>query len=124
MPRVGLFIPCYMDTFEPEVGIATLELLERLGCSVDYPFNQTCCGQPMGNTGCHKEAAATERLFVETSRPMNILFVPPEVAHIKCVLISRRLSRQAKCSAFELRASRNVFAQSRRDGRVCLYRIA
>lgn len=34
--RVGLFIPCYMDAFEPEVGIATLELLERLGCTVEY----------------------------------------------------------------------------------------
>lgn len=42
-----------------------LELLERLGCTVDYPFDQTCCGQPMVNTGCHKEAAATEALFVE-----------------------------------------------------------
>jgi L-lactate dehydrogenase complex protein LldE len=52
--RVGLFIPCYMDAFEPEVGIATLELLERLGCTVDYPFDQTCCGQPMVNTGCHR----------------------------------------------------------------------
>jgi Fe-S oxidoreductase len=45
--RVGLFIPCYMDAFEPEVGIATLELLERLGCAVQYPVDQTCCGQPM-----------------------------------------------------------------------------
>ena len=43
--RVGLFIPCYMDAFEPEVGIATLELLERLGCTVEYPVDQTCCGQ-------------------------------------------------------------------------------
>jgi L-lactate dehydrogenase complex protein LldE len=41
---VGLFIPCYMDAFEPEVGIATLELLERLGCTVEYPVDQTCCG--------------------------------------------------------------------------------
>jgi L-lactate dehydrogenase complex protein LldE len=63
--RVGLFIPCYMDAFEPEVGIATLELLERLGCEVDYPFDQTCCGQPMTNSGCHKEAAAAEALFVK-----------------------------------------------------------
>ena len=62
--RVGLFIPCYMDAFEPEVGIATLELLERLGCEVEYPFDQTCCGQPMTNTGCHKEAAGCEALFV------------------------------------------------------------
>jgi L-lactate dehydrogenase complex protein LldE len=62
--KVGLFIPCYMDALEPEVGIATLELLERLGCAVDYPFDHTCCGQPMVNTGCHSEAAATEKLFV------------------------------------------------------------
>lgn len=34
--RVGLFIPCYTDAFEPEVGIATLELLERLGCTVEF----------------------------------------------------------------------------------------
>lgn len=45
--RVGLFVPCYVDAFEPEVGIATLELLERFGCTVEYPFDQTCCGQPM-----------------------------------------------------------------------------
>ena len=62
--NVGLFVPCYMDAFEPEVWIATLELLERLGCTVDYPFDQTCRGQPMVNTGCHNEAAATEKLFV------------------------------------------------------------
>jgi heterodisulfide reductase subunit B len=45
--HVALFVPCYMDAFEPEVGIATLELLERLGCTVEYPYDQTCCGQPM-----------------------------------------------------------------------------
>jgi len=36
MYHVALFIPCYMDTFEPKVGIATLELLERLGCTVAF----------------------------------------------------------------------------------------
>ena len=61
--RIALFIPCYIDAFFPEVGVATLELLERLGCDVDYPFDQTCCGQPMANSGCQAEAAATERLF-------------------------------------------------------------
>jgi L-lactate dehydrogenase complex protein LldE len=62
--RVGLFIPCYIDAFFPEVGIATLELLERLGCSVEYPLEQTCCGQPMANSGCQEDAAATEAHFV------------------------------------------------------------
>ncbi|MEZ6046681.1 MAG: heterodisulfide reductase-related iron-sulfur binding cluster [Planctomycetaceae bacterium] len=56
MPRVGLFIPCYIDQFYPDVGLATLEVLERFGCEVDYPAAQTCCGQPMANTGCTTEA--------------------------------------------------------------------
>ena len=62
--RVGLFIPCYVDAFFPEVGIATLELLERFGVDVVYPLDQTCCGQPMANSGCHADAAAAESLFV------------------------------------------------------------
>jgi L-lactate dehydrogenase complex protein LldE len=63
--NVGLFIPCYIDAFFPEVGIATLQLLEKLGCSVEYPLEQTCCGQPMANSGCQEDAAATEAHFVE-----------------------------------------------------------
>ncbi|MBY0252569.1 MAG: (Fe-S)-binding protein [Methylobacterium organophilum] len=74
--RVGLFVPCYVDAFEPEVGIATLELLERLGCTVEYPFDQTCCGQPMTNTGYHAEAAATEALFVENFSGFDYVVAP------------------------------------------------
>ena len=62
--KVALFIPCYVDAVFPEVGIATLELLERLGVEVAYPLDQTCCGQPMANSGCHDDAAAAEALFV------------------------------------------------------------
>jgi L-lactate dehydrogenase complex protein LldE len=74
--RVGLFIPCYIDAFEPEVGIATLELLERFGCDVEYPFDQTCCGQPMTNTGCHAESAATEALFVRNFTAYDYIVGP------------------------------------------------
>jgi L-lactate dehydrogenase complex protein LldE len=63
--RVGLFVPCYIDAIFPEVGIATLELLEKIGCAVEYASDQTCCGQPMANSGCQEDAAATEALFVE-----------------------------------------------------------
>jgi L-lactate dehydrogenase complex protein LldE len=69
-------VPCYVDAFEPEVGIATLELLERLGCTVEYPFDQTCCGQPMTNTGCHAEAAATEALFVKNFSGFDYVVAP------------------------------------------------
>ena len=62
--RIGLFIPCFIDAFFPEVGIATLELLERFGHEVVYPRDQTCCGQPMADSGFNAEAADTEALFV------------------------------------------------------------
>ncbi len=74
--RIALFVPCYMDAFEPEVGVATLELLERLGCTVEYPFDQTCCGQPMTNTGCHAESAATEALFVRNFTGFDYIVCP------------------------------------------------
>ena len=63
--RVHLFVPCYVDQFYPRVGIATLHLLERLGCEVVYPRNQTCCGQPMANSGAEEAARSTYRHFAE-----------------------------------------------------------
>ena len=74
--RVGLFIPCYVDVLFPEVGIATLELLERLGVDVTYPLDQTCCGQPMANSGCHEEAAATEALFARNFAGFDAVVTP------------------------------------------------
>ena len=62
--KVALFVPCFIDAFFPEVAIATLELLERFGVEVAYPLDQTCCGQPMANSGCHTDAAGAEALFV------------------------------------------------------------
>ena len=46
--RVGLMVPCYIDMFYPRVGIATLELLEKLGVDVVYPKDQTCCSTIRG----------------------------------------------------------------------------
>lgn len=74
--QIGLFVPCFIDAFYPQVGVATLELLERFGCDVDYPFDQTCCGQPMVNSGCHPEAAATEQHFVDQFAPYDVIVAP------------------------------------------------
>ena len=74
--KVALFVPCYVDAFFPEVGIATLELLERFGCDVHYPLNQTCCGQPMANCGCHDDARATEALFVKNFAGYEYIVTP------------------------------------------------
>ena len=74
--KVALFVPCYVDAFFPEVAIATLELLERFGLEVAYPLDQTCCAQPMANSGCHQEAAATEALFVRNFRGFDYIVTP------------------------------------------------
>jgi L-lactate dehydrogenase complex protein LldE len=60
----------------PEVGVATLELLERFGLDVEYPCDRTCCGQPMTNTGCQAESAATEALFVRNFAPYDYVVTP------------------------------------------------
>ena len=75
--RIGLFIPCYIDAFFPEVGIATLELLERFGHDVDYPLDQTCCGQPMANSGFNAQAAGTEALFVRNFSGFDYVVATP-----------------------------------------------
>jgi L-lactate dehydrogenase complex protein LldE len=74
--KVALFIPCYVDAFFPEVGIATLELLERLGCEVHYPLDQTCCGQPMANAGCERDAVAAEALFALNFASCDYIVTP------------------------------------------------
>jgi L-lactate dehydrogenase complex protein LldE len=74
--KIGLFVPCYIDQFFPQVAIATLELLEKLGLEVEVPLSQTCCGQPMANSGCEKDALATSRLFIEQFAPFEYIVAP------------------------------------------------
>jgi L-lactate dehydrogenase complex protein LldE len=62
--RVALFVTCFNDTLFPQVGIATTELLERLGQRVVFPEAQTCCGQMHYNTGYQQEALTLVRHFV------------------------------------------------------------
>ena len=105
--RIGLFIPCYIDAFFPEVGVATLELLERLGCDVDYPFDQTCCGQPMANSGCQAEAAAAERLFVDNFAEYDHVVCPSGscVNHVRSkftAIAQTDAVRQVRARTFEL----------------------
>src|SRR5262245_13275830 len=65
--RASVMITCLGDMFFPEVGVAMVTLLRRLGVSVDFPGGQTCCGMPLFNSGYHDQAAQvaarTVRLF-------------------------------------------------------------
>lgn len=54
--KVGLFIPCYVNAVYPQVGVASYKLLKYLGLDVEYPVDQTCCGQPMANAGFESSA--------------------------------------------------------------------
>jgi L-lactate dehydrogenase complex protein LldE len=59
--RVGLFVTCLVDLMRPTVGFAAVRLLERAGCRVSVPVDQSCCGQPGYNTGDRRAARAIAR---------------------------------------------------------------
>jgi L-lactate dehydrogenase complex protein LldE len=65
MAKLGLFVPCYIDQFYPHVGLATLRVLRRLGLDVEFPQEQTCCGQPMANSGCADDARPLAERFLK-----------------------------------------------------------
>ena len=74
--RVGLFVTCLADTLFPEVGKATVTVLERLGLEVAFPAEQTCCGQMHFNSGHPDDARALARRFVEVFEPFEAIVSP------------------------------------------------
>ncbi|HEU4568025.1 MAG TPA: (Fe-S)-binding protein [Marmoricola sp.] len=74
--KVGLLVTCINDALYPETGKAVVSLLERLGVEVDFPMGQTCCGQPMVNTGYLDEAVPVVRTYVEAFAGYNAVVVP------------------------------------------------
>jgi L-lactate dehydrogenase complex protein LldE len=63
--RAALFIPCYVDQINPEVGVSVVRVLRKLGVEVIYPEGQTCCGQPAFNSGFFDEARTIGRRFID-----------------------------------------------------------
>lgn len=100
--RVGLFIPCYMNQFYPTIAMAALELLERLGIFVEYPLNQTCCGQPMANSGFEHLTAGCNKLFYTNFNSCDYIVSPSGscVLHLREHLQVQGLERETR----ELRA--------------------
>jgi L-lactate dehydrogenase complex protein LldE len=74
--NIGLFIPCYIDQMYPQVGIATLQLLEKLGLQVNYPLNQTCCGQPMANSGFEYLTKDLTKSFINNFSSFDYIVCP------------------------------------------------
>src|SRR5262252_4605866 len=74
--RVALFVTCLADTLFPDVGKATVRLLERLGHEVEFPLAQTCCGQMHVNTGYLRDALPLVRRYAEVFGGYEAIVVP------------------------------------------------
>ncbi|GAB4033035.1 (Fe-S)-binding protein [Spirosoma gilvum] len=100
--KVGLFIPCYIDQFYPNVAIATLKLLQNVGCEVDYPLQQTCCGQPMANSGYEHLTGGCNENFVRNFSGYDYIVSPSGscTLHIKDHL---HASNESEASAIRTR---------------------
>ena len=94
---VGLFIPCYVNQFYPNAARATLELLQKLGVNVVYPARQTCCGQPMANSGFEHLSQGCNDLFIENFSSFDYIVGPSAscVLHIKDHLHSDKAANKA-----------------------------
>jgi L-lactate dehydrogenase complex protein LldE len=74
--RAALFITCFNDTLFPSVGRATVAVLERLGVDVDFPEEQTCCGQMHWNSGYQLETGPLARRFLRTFADAEAIVCP------------------------------------------------
>ncbi len=75
-PRVGLFVTCLADLLRPNLGFASIKLLEEAGCSVEVPPGQVCCGQPAFNSGATKAAAGIARQVIRQFEPFDYVVAP------------------------------------------------
>jgi L-lactate dehydrogenase complex protein LldE len=96
--RVALFITCIGDTVLPEVGIATVTVLERLGLEVVFPPAQTCCGQMHLNSGYREEADRLSARFLDVFADFDTIVSPSS----SCVGTMRELHPQLHGRLFEL----------------------
>ncbi len=74
--KVAIFVPCYVDQLYPQVALSTVRLLEKLGCEVVFPEEQTCCGQPMANAGHAGAAVPLARRFLEVFEGFDHVVCP------------------------------------------------
>jgi L-lactate dehydrogenase complex protein LldE len=74
--KVSLFITCLADRLFPEVGVSTVRVLRRMGCEVEFPRLQTCCGQPLFNSGFVDEARSVARTLLDAFESAEHVVAP------------------------------------------------
>ena len=108
--RIALFVTCLADGLFPQVGRATVALLERLGHEIAFPAGQTCCGQMHVNTGYQRDALPLVRHHVETFEPYDVVVAPSgscvgSVRH-QHAMVARRAGDEALATRAEAVAGR------------------
>jgi L-lactate dehydrogenase complex protein LldE len=96
--RVALFVTCFNDTLFPQTGRAVVEVLERLGCEVDFPLEQTCCGQMHVNSGYEHEAVKLLERFPRVFADAEAIVSPSA----SCVGLVRERIPEVAGRVFEL----------------------
>src|SRR5215831_1377514 len=74
--KVALFVPCFVDQLMPEVAVDTVKVLRRIGYTVDFPQDQTCCGQPAFNTGFWDDALPCAERFLRVFKNAELIVCP------------------------------------------------
>lgn len=88
--RISLFIPCFVDTLMPQVGIAMVRVLERLKHDIEFNDRQTCCGQPPFNSGFNSEARAVAERHMDCFADAEVVVGPSA----SCVAMMRNFYPQ------------------------------
>ncbi|HWR15909.1 MAG TPA: (Fe-S)-binding protein [Terriglobales bacterium] len=98
LPRVALFIPCFVDQVCPQVGVDMARVLRRIGCEIWFPEDQTCCGQPAFNTGYWQDARQLAARFLKVFDKAEVVVGPSG----SCVAMVRKFYPELLHSTFGL----------------------
>ncbi len=74
--RVSLFVTCMVDMIYPQTGMSVVDILEHLGLEVDFPMEQTCCGQPAFNSGYRRQARSVAIQFLKAFQNSEVIVTP------------------------------------------------
>ena len=74
--KVSLFVTCIVDMIYPDTGMSVVDILEHIGIQVDFPAEQTCCGQPGFNAGHREDAKTVAKQFLKAFKDAEVIVTP------------------------------------------------
>lgn len=74
--KVSLFVTCIVDMIYPHTGMSVVDILQHIGVQVDFPMEQTCCGQPGFNAGHRADAKTVAKQFLKAFKDAEVIVTP------------------------------------------------